>query len=87
MSITKSYRVVGPRKVDGRLPGETYEADYSAEHEQYLITAGHVELVDAPAADNPPDEGDSTAGHVELEVLAAYNPPVEGDYTPEEGDA
>lgn len=58
----KRYRVVGPNRVAGHLPGETYKADYSAEHEQYLITAGHVEIVDAKADDNnPPVEGDNPA--------------------------
>ena len=68
---TKRYRVVGGHPVDGHPPGDTYEADYSAEHEQYLITAGHIEL-------------DYT---VEGDDQATDNPPGEGDYTPEEGDA
>ena len=55
-----TYRVVGGHVVDGHPPGDTYKADYSAEHEQYLITAGHVEIVDTQATDNPPAEGDNT---------------------------
>lgn len=39
------YRVVGQNAVAGHAPGATFTAAYSAEHEQYLITAGHVERV------------------------------------------
>jgi hypothetical protein len=45
----KTYRVTGPHAVDGNAPGTEYQAAYSAAHEQYLITAGHVEIVDVTA--------------------------------------
>jgi hypothetical protein len=60
MSKSKRYRVIGRHAVDGHLPGDTYSAAYSDEHEMYLIQAGHVEPVGAKATDNPPDEGDNT---------------------------
>ena len=44
--MTKTtYRVVGPNRFDGHDPGSTYKANYSPEHEQYAITAGHIEIV------------------------------------------
>lgn len=53
--LPKTYRVVGDREVAGHTPGETFTANYSAEHEQYLIQAGHVEITQPEATANGDD--------------------------------
>lgn len=45
MPRPQTFRVVGNHPVDGHQPGATFQAAYSKQHRQYLITAGHVELV------------------------------------------
>jgi hypothetical protein len=44
---TKTYKVVGPRHVDGHAPGTKFEAAYGEDHEAYLVNAGHIQVVQA----------------------------------------
>lgn len=48
----RSYTVVGPRKVLGHEPGETFTATLDPSQEQRLIAAGHL----AVKAGNPPKQ-------------------------------
>lgn len=40
--LKKKYRVVGPRRILGNLPGKVFEAKIPKAQEQRLIKAGHL---------------------------------------------
>lgn len=61
----KTYLVSGPHAIDGTPSGATFTADYSPEHEAYLVTAGHVQIVDSEA---PTGAGEQTGEVVNSEV-------------------
>lgn len=41
----QTYKVIGPRAVDGHQPGEKYEADYPAVKAAQLVAGGHIKVV------------------------------------------
>lgn len=64
----KRYRVSGTQRVAGHEPGDEFTASYSEEHELYLLTGGHLQLVKAKPhrgsakhADGQDDGGDEPA--------------------------
>ena len=59
--MSKRYKVVGPRAVDGHQPGEEFVANWFEEHEQAMKDGGHIRVVDATPYSKNKKEGDKDA--------------------------